>query len=111
MTARAIMPIVGIRLNRLTIRPAPVEETLTRAELVAGLRRAYQQAQIDVAAQPDCRDREACLRGIAATLCDVAAQFGLTGGELEEVVGGPTGSHPVVTAAIGMPDHEQERMR
>ncbi len=83
------------RLNRLTIRPAPVGETLTRAELIAGLRRAYQQTQVDLAAQPDTRDREACLRSVAATLCDVAAQFGLNGGELEEILGRP------MTAAIG----------
>jgi len=75
------------RLNRLTIRPEPVGETLTRAELVAGLRRVVQQARVELAAEPD---REAARRyafAIACVLDDVAEQFGLTPGERVEIMG------------------------
>ena len=72
-------------MRRLAIRPAPMGETLTRAELVAGLRSGYQRARLELAlpsSQP-----ELYALSIACTLAEVAAQFGLAHGELVEIVG------------------------
>jgi hypothetical protein len=73
------------RTNRIAIRPAPVGSVLTRAELVAGLRRAFQQAQLDLLSQPE--DDDSCALIITSTLRDVTYQFGLNAGEMEEIFG------------------------
>ncbi len=88
------------RTSRCAIRPAPVCETLTRAELVAGLRSGYQRARRELAlpsSQP-----ELYVLSIACTLADVAAQFGLAHGELVEIVG------ERMAAAIKETEHELE---
>ncbi len=73
------------KTSRLAIRPASIGETLTRAELVAGLRSGYQRARLELAL-PSC-EPELYALSIACTLADVAAQFGLTHGEVVEIVG------------------------
>ncbi len=73
------------RASRCAIRPAPVGDTLTRDELIAGLRRVYQRARIELALSGG--KTESYALSIACTLADVAAQFGLAHGELVEIVG------------------------
>ncbi|MEK7327203.1 MAG: hypothetical protein AAB217_18315 [Chloroflexota bacterium] len=83
------------RLNRLTIRPEPVGETLrqaqgetlTRAELIAGLRRVVQQARVELAAESDREEARRYAFAIACVLDDVAEQFGLNYGERVEIIG------------------------
>ena len=76
-----------VRLNRLTIRPEPVGETSTRAELIAGLRRVVQQARVELAAESDREEARRYAFAIACVLDDVAEQFGLTPGERVEIMG------------------------
>lgn len=81
------------RVGRSAIRPAPVGDTLTRDELIAGLRSVYQRARIELALSGGKTEAYALsialrqAQDIACTLADVAAQFGLAHGELVEIVG------------------------
>ena len=68
----------------LVFRPVITGNALTRAELVAGLRRTWQQAQLDALAEAE---REALALGVASVLCDVAIQFQLSQGEMIEILG------------------------
>ena len=65
-------------------RPVITGNALTRAELVAGLRRTWQQAQLDALAEVE---REAMAFAVASVLCDVAIQFQLSHGEMVEILG------------------------
>ncbi len=69
-----------------TFAPAPVGDNLTRAELVAGLRQVYQQAQIELIESPE-REARLYALAMACVLADVAQHFGLADGELIEIVG------------------------
>lgn len=77
---------------------APVGDGLTRedpstslrAGLVAGLRSVFQQSQIELAlraARSGGRDSRLYAFAIACALADVAEQFGLMAGEVEEILG------------------------
>ena len=76
------------RLNRLTLQPEPVGDTLTRAELIAGLRRVVQQARVELAAESDPEEARRHAFAIVCVLDDVAEQFGLTAEERMEILGG-----------------------
>ena len=68
----------------VVFRPVITGSALTRAELVAGLRRTWQQAQLDTIAEAE---REAMAFTVASVLCDVAIQCQLSHGEMVEILG------------------------
>lgn len=63
----------------------PVDESLTRAELVTGLRLVFQRTRIETATTTHAAGDEHLLM-VAAVLRDVAAQFGLSQSEVEDIV-------------------------
>lgn len=63
----------------------PVGATLTREQLVAGLRSVFQCTSAELAA--DDGGQDAYLLDIAGVLDDVAREFGLNAGEREEILG------------------------
>ncbi len=63
----------------------PVGTTLTREQLVAGLRSVFQRTSAELAA--DAGGQDAYLLDIAGVLDDVAREFGLNAGEREEILG------------------------
>ncbi len=65
-------------------RPVITGAALTRAELVAGLRRTWQQSQLDALAEAE---RDTMAFAVASVLCDVAIQFQLSHGEMVEILG------------------------
>ena len=68
----------------VVFRPVITGAALTRAELVAGLRRTWQQAQLDAIAEAE---RDTMAFAVASVLCDVAIQFQLSHGEMVEILG------------------------
>jgi len=65
-------------------RSAPVGNVLSRAELVSGLRRAWQQSQLDAIGEVE---RDGIAFTVASVLFDVASQFRLSHGEIVEILG------------------------
>ncbi len=63
----------------------PVGTTLTREQLVAGLRCVFQRTGGELAEEGDHQRRY--LFFIAGVLDDVAREFGLSAGEREEILG------------------------
>ncbi len=61
----------------------PVGTTLTREQLVAGLRSVFQRTSAEIEAEGG----DPYLLDIAGVLDDVAREFGLNAGEREEILG------------------------
>ena len=80
-----IMTLPPVAASR-AYRPVPIGARLTRAELVAGLRTAFQRIELEtVTTTTECWPEQ--LWDVAAVLYDVAMQFGLTAGEVEDILG------------------------
>ncbi len=63
----------------------PVGATLTREQLIAGLRSVFQRTSAELDREGDSQDTY--VLDIAGVLDDVAREFGLSAGEREEILG------------------------
>ncbi len=68
-----------------SIHLPPVGATLTREQLIAGLRSVFQRTSAELDREGDSQD--AYVLDIAGVLDDVAREFGLNAGEREEILG------------------------
>lgn len=71
--------------NKQRLFRTPICESLTRRELVGGLRAVFQRTRLDLVLAGDEPGNEH-LQAVAAVLADVAAQFGLTLAEREDIL-------------------------
>lgn len=72
---------------RRMFRLPPVDQSLTRERLVAGLRCVFQRTQLELASSHDGRDARLYIVAVACVINDVADEFGLNAGEREEMLG------------------------